>query len=42
MTLVDPAKSATNVAPLSVIKVLAYGEKQDWILEAKYTIGSRK
>ncbi len=42
VTLVDPSKSATNVAPLSVIKVLAYGEKQDWVLEAKYTIGSRK
>ena len=40
--LVDPAKSATVVAPLSVIKVLSYGEKEDWILEAKYTIGSRK
>lgn len=42
VTLVDPAKSATNVAPLSVIKVLSYGEKDDWTLEAKYTIGSRK
>ena len=42
VALVDPAKSSSNVAPLSVIKVLSYSEKHNWTLEAKYTIGSKK
>ena len=29
-------------APLSQIKVLSYREKDDWILETKYNIGSKK
>ena len=29
-------------APLSQIKVLAYKDKDDWILETKYNIGSKK
>ena len=29
-------------APLSQIKVLSYKEKDDWILETKYNIGSKK
>ena len=31
-----------DIAPLNQIKVLAYREKGDWILETKYNIGSKK
>ena len=31
-----------EIAPLNQIKVLAYKDKQDWILETKYNIGSKK
>ena len=31
-----------DVAPLNQIKVLAYKDKGDWILETKYNIGSNK
>jgi hypothetical protein len=30
-----------DIAPLNQIKVLAYKEKGDWILEQKYNIGKR-
>ena len=31
-----------DIAPLNQIKVLAYKDKDDWILETKYNIGSKK
>jgi len=31
-----------EIAPLNQIKVLAYKDKQDWILETKYNIGAKK
>jgi len=31
-----------DIAPLNQIKVLAYKDKQDWILETKYNIGAKK
>ena len=31
-----------GIAPLNQIKVLAYKDKQDWVLETKYNIGSKK
>ena len=42
--LVDIAspESLGELAPLNQIKVLAYKDKQDWILETKYNIGSKK
>lgn len=42
VTLVDPVKSKEPVAPLSQIKVLAYKEKDEWELVAKYNIGRKK
>ena len=36
------AESIQDVAPLNQIKVLAYKDKGDWILETKYNIGSKK
>ena len=31
-----------DIAPLNQIKVSAYKDKQDWVLETKYNIGSKK
>ena len=31
-----------DIAPLNQIKVLAYKDKQEWTLETKYNIGSKK
>jgi len=31
-----------EVAPLSQIKVLSFGEKNEWTLETKYNIGKKK
>ena len=41
LSIVDD-ESIENIAPLNQIKVLPYREKQEWILEQKYNIGSRK
>jgi len=41
ISIVDVEK-IRDIAPLNQIKVLAYKDKQDWILEAKYNIGSKK
>ena len=40
ITVVNP-DSVTDIAPLNQIKVLAYKDKNDWILEQKYNIGKR-
>ena len=34
--------SVSDIAPLNQIKVLAYSEKGDWVLETKYNIGKKK
>ena len=39
--IVDAVK-IKDIAPLNQIKVLAYKDKGDWILETKYNIGSKK
>jgi len=36
------ADQIKDIAPLNQIKVLAYRDKGDWILETKYNIGSKK
>ena len=33
--------AVTDIAPLNQIKVLAYKDKNDWILEQKYNIGKK-
>jgi hypothetical protein len=35
-------ESVSDIAPLNQIKVITYKEKNDWILEQKYNIGSKK
>jgi hypothetical protein len=39
--IVDVRK-VQDIAPLNQIKVLAYKDKNDWVLETKYNIGSKK
>ena len=34
--------TVSDIAPLNQIKVLSYKDKNDWILETKYNIGSKK
>jgi hypothetical protein len=41
VTIVKP-DLITDVAPLNQIKVLAYKDKGEWILESKYNIGKKK
>ena len=36
------SNNITDIAPLNQIKVLAYKEKGEWILETKYNIGKKK
>jgi hypothetical protein len=40
--LVDIIGDASEVAPLSQIKVLSFREKSEWTLETKYNIGKKK
>ncbi|SVD51361.1 uncharacterized protein METZ01_LOCUS404215 [marine metagenome] len=40
--LVTPDQTTTNVVPLNQLKILAYKEKDEWALTAKYNIGSKK
>jgi hypothetical protein len=40
--LIEIVGNSEPRAPLSQIKVLSYREKDEWILETKYNIGSKK
>ena len=40
LSLVDESL-VSDIAPLNQIKVIAYREKSDWILEQKYNIGKK-
>ena len=40
VTLVN-SDDATDIAPLNQIKVIAYKDKGDWVLEQKYNIGKK-
>jgi len=41
VTVANPSQ-IQDIAPLNQIKVLAYRDKGDWILETKYNIGAKK
>lgn len=41
ITIVRP-EQVTDIAPLNQIKVLSYRDKDEWVLETKYNIGSKK
>ena len=40
--LVSVVGKTEPIAPLSQIKIIAFKEKNDWILETKYNIGAKK
>ena len=40
--LVDENRSSEPVAPMSQIKIIPHKDKDEWTLEAKYTIGRKK
>lgn len=42
VAVVDPARFEEPRAKLGSIRILPFSEKQDWILESKYTIGKKK
>jgi hypothetical protein len=42
LSLVDPDKSRSPVAPMSQIKIIPHSEKNQWSLITKYNIGKRK
>jgi hypothetical protein len=42
VTLVDPKKSAEPLTPLNRIKIISYGEKPEWNLVAKYSLGKKR
>jgi hypothetical protein len=42
ITLVNKNVTKDLVAPLSQIKIIAYSERDDWELVAKYNIGNKK
>ena len=41
VSVVNP-ETIQDIAPLNQIKVLSYKEKEEWVLETKYNIGSKK
>ena len=42
IVLVDSERTAELTVPLNQLKILAYKEKDEWELTAKYNIGSKK
>jgi hypothetical protein len=42
ISLVDPSKSTEPLTPLNRIKIIAYSEKPEWNLVAKYSLGKRR
>ena len=40
--LVDSNRTSELTVPLNQLKILAYKEKDEWELTAKYNIGSKK
>jgi hypothetical protein len=40
--LVNPEQTSTLIVPLNQLKILAYKEKDEWVLTAKYNIGNKK
>lgn len=42
VSLVDPTKSEEPLTPLNRIKIISYGEKSEWNLVAKYSLGKKR
>jgi len=42
VTLIDSKKSAEPLTPLNRIKIISYGEKSEWTLVQKYSLGKKR
>jgi hypothetical protein len=42
LELVDPKKSSEPLTPLNRIKIISFGEKPDWTLVQKYSLGKKR
>lgn len=42
LKLVDPEKTKDPILPLNQLKIISYGEKNEWTLTPKYNIGKKK
>lgn len=42
ITIKDPSKTKEPVVPVSYLKILPFGQKNDWQLVPKYSIGRKK
>ncbi len=42
VSLVDKSKSEEPLTPLNRIKIISYGEKSEWNLVAKYSLGKKR
>jgi hypothetical protein len=40
--LIDSTKSEEPLTPLNRIKIISYGEKNEWNLVAKYSLGKKR
>lgn len=42
LTLVDSSRTVDPVLPLNQLKIISFGEKNEWTLTPKYNIGKKK
>jgi len=42
LILVDSEKTKDPILPLNQLKIISYGEKNEWTLTPKYNIGKKK
>jgi len=42
LTLIDPLKTEEPILPLNQLKIISFGEKNEWTLTPKYNIGKKK
>lgn len=42
ITLIDPEKSMDPITPINRIKIISYGDKPNWTLVAKYSLGKKR
>jgi hypothetical protein len=42
LTLVEPDKTENPILPLNQLKIISFGEKNEWTLTPKYNIGKKK
>jgi hypothetical protein len=40
LKVVDPSRISENIAPMNTVRIIPYKQKDQWLLESKYTMGS--